>query len=157
MESKEIKLVSPKGNQHWTFIERTDAEAPILWPPDTKNWLTGKDHDASKDWGQEEKGTSENEIVGWHQWFNGLESEQTSGDSEGQGSLNCWSPWVTRSWTRLSDWTATNPHQGPARITLCVRLWGYKSIWKLRTSWHTCSSNSLKSIIFKNPPSFFFL
>ena len=156
MDSKEIKLVNPKGNQPWIFIERTDAEAPILWPPDTKNWLVGKDQDAGKDWGQEEKGTSENEIAGWHHWFNGLESEQTSGDSEGQGSLTCFSPWATRSWTRLSDWT-TSPHQGPVRTTLSVRLGGYKSTWKLRTSRHTCSSNSLKGIIFKNPPSYFLL
>ena len=98
LDSKEIKLVNPKGNQPWIFIRRTDAEAeaPILWPPDSKNWLIGKDPDARKDWGQEEKGTTEDEMVGWHQQFNGHESEQIQRDSEGQGSLVCWSPWGRR-------------------------------------------------------------
>ena len=70
-----------------------EAEAPILGLPDAKNQLTGKDPDAGKDWGQEEKGAKEDEIVGWHHRFNGHESEQTLGDSEGQGSLVCYSPW----------------------------------------------------------------
>ena len=75
LDCKEIKPVNPKGN--WIFIERTDAEAetPILWPPDAKNWLTGKDPDAGKDWGQEEKGMTEDEMVGWHHWLNGHELE----------------------------------------------------------------------------------
>ena len=79
LESKEIKPVNPKGNQSWIFIGRTDAEAeaPILWPPDVKNWLTGKNPDAEKDWRQEEKGTSESEMVGWHHRLDGHEFEQT--------------------------------------------------------------------------------
>ena len=74
---KEIKPVNPKGNQFWIFIERTDAEAeaPILWPPDVRNWLTGKDPDARKDLGQEGKGMTDNEMVGWHHWLNGHEFE----------------------------------------------------------------------------------
>ena len=86
---------NPKGNQSWIFIGRTDAEAgtPIFWPPDVKNWLIGEDPDAGKDWGQEEKWVTEDKIVGWHHWFNGHEFEQTPGDSEGQGSLACCSPW----------------------------------------------------------------
>ena len=87
LDSKEIKPVNPKGNQPWTFIGRTDAEAPILWPPDAKSWLIGKDPDAGKDWGQEEKGVTEDEMVGWHHRLNEHEFEQTLGDSEGQGSL----------------------------------------------------------------------
>ena len=77
LDSKEIKPVNLKGNQSWIFIGRTDAEAeaPILWPPDVKNWLTGKDPDAGKDWSQEEKGTTEDEMVGWHHQLNGHESE----------------------------------------------------------------------------------
>ena len=92
---KEIKTVSPKENQSWIFIGRTDAEAeaPILWPPDVKSWLTGKDTDAGKDWGQEKKGVTEGEMVGRHYWLNGHEFEQTPGDGEGQGSLVCYSPW----------------------------------------------------------------
>ena len=92
---KEIKLVNPKGNQPWMFIGRTGAkaEAPILWPPDVKNWFIGKDPDAEKDWGQEEKGAAEDEMVGWHHWLHGHESEQAPGDREGQGSLASCSPW----------------------------------------------------------------
>ena len=87
--------VHPKGNHSWIFIRRTDAEAetPILWPPDAKSWLIGKDPDAGKDWRQEEKGMTEDEMVGWHHWFNGHEFEQTPGNGEGQGSLACCSPW----------------------------------------------------------------
>ena len=77
----------------WIFVGRTDAEAPILWPPDVKSWLIGKDPDAGKDWGQEEKGTTEDEMVGWHHWLNGREFKQTLGDSGGQGSLARCSPW----------------------------------------------------------------
>ena len=76
LDCKEIKPINPKGNQSWLFIESTDAEAegPILWPPDVKNWLTGKDPDARKDWRQEQKGTTKNEMVEWHHWLNGHES-----------------------------------------------------------------------------------
>ena len=92
--SKEIKPVHPKGNQAWIFIGRTDAEAeaPILWPPDTKNRFIRKDSDAGQDWRQEEKGTTEDDTVGWHHWFNGHESDQVLGNGEGQGSLACCSP-----------------------------------------------------------------
>ena len=107
LDCKEIQPVYPKGDQSWVFIGRTDveAEAPILRPPDAKSQLIGKDPDAGKDWGQEEKGTTEDEMVRQHQWFNGHESEQTLGDGEGQGSLLCCSPWVANSRTWLSDWT----------------------------------------------------
>ena len=92
---KEIKPVNPQGNQPWIVIGRTDveAEAPILWPPDAKNWLIGKNPDAGKDWRQEEKWMTEDEMVGWCHWLNGHEFEQTPGDSEGQESLVCCSPW----------------------------------------------------------------
>ena len=95
LDSKEIKPVNPKGNQLWIFIGRTDAKAEtsILWPPDAKSWLTGKDPVAEKDWGQEEKVVTEDEMVGWHHRLNGDEFEQTPGDNEGQGSLLCCSPW----------------------------------------------------------------
>ena len=96
LDSKQIKPVNPKLNQPWIFIRKTDAEAPILWPPDAKSWLIGKDLDAGQDWGQEEKGKIEEEMVRWHHhnsWLNGHEFEQTLGDSEGPGSLACCSPW----------------------------------------------------------------
>ena len=92
---EEIKLLNPKGNQPWIFTGRTDAEAPMLWPPDVKRWLNGKNHDAGKDWRQE-KGTTKDEMVGWHHWLNGYEFEQTMGDSAGQESLACCSPWLCK-------------------------------------------------------------
>ena len=95
LDSKEIKPTHPKASQPWILIGRTDAEAdaPILWPPDAKSQLTVKDSDAGKDWGQEEKGETEDEIVGWHHQLSGNEFEQTLGDSEGQGSLVCCPSW----------------------------------------------------------------
>ena len=95
LDSKEIKPINPKGNQPWLFTGRTDVEVetPILWPPDVKTWLIGKDPDAGKEWRQEEKGMTEDEMVGWHHQLNGQEFEQTPGDSEGQASLVCCSPW----------------------------------------------------------------
>ena len=85
LNCKKIKPIYPKGNHPWIFIGRTDAkaEAPILWPPDVKNWLIGKDPDAGKDWMQEEKGTTEVEMVGWHHWLNGHEFEQALGVGNG--------------------------------------------------------------------------
>ena len=95
MDWKEIQPVNPKGNQSWVFIGRTDAEAetPIFWPSDAKNWLIWKDPDAGKDWRQEEKGITEGEMVGWYHWFNGHEFEQALGVGDGQGGWACCSPW----------------------------------------------------------------
>ena len=91
LDYKEIKPVHPKGNQSWIVIGRTDAEAetPILWPPDVKNWLTGKYPDAGKDWKHEVKGTTEDEVVGWHHRLDGHAFEQGLGVDYGQGSLAC--------------------------------------------------------------------
>ena len=109
LDCKEIKPVNPKGNESWIFIGRTDAEAeaPILWPPDVKNWLIGKDPDAGKDWRWEEKGMTEEEMVGWHHWLNGHEFEWTLGDSEGQGGLACYIPWSCKEldMTERLNWT----------------------------------------------------
>ena len=95
MDSQESQPVHPKGNQSWIFIGRTDAEAeaPTLWPPDAYNHLIGKDPHSGKDQGKKEKGTREDEMVGWHHRFNERELGQTLGDGEGQGSLACCSPW----------------------------------------------------------------
>ena len=107
LECKEIQPVNPKGNQSWIFIRRTDAEAetPILWPPDAKNRLIGKDPDAGKDWRQEEKGSTEDEMVGWHHQHVGHEFEWALGVGDGQGGLVCFSLGIAKSWTLLSDWT----------------------------------------------------
>ena len=95
LASKEIKAVNPKGNQPWIFMRRTDTEAkaPILWLPVTKSWLIRKDPDAGKDWRQEEKGTKEDQMVGWHRQLNAHEFEQTPGDSKEQGSVVRCSQW----------------------------------------------------------------
>ena len=122
---KESKSVSPKGNQSWIFIWRTDAEAeaPILWPPDGKNWLVRKDPDAGKDWKREVKGMTEDEMVGWHHRLNGHDFEQTLGVDDGQGGLTCCSPWGPKSRTWLSDWTELSEHvtQSWANLILSPR------------------------------------
>ena len=106
LDSKEIKPVNPKGNQPGIFIRRAgpEAEAPILWPPDAKSQLIGKDPDAGKDWRQEEKGMTEDEMVGWHHWLNGHEFEQSLRVGDGQGSLMCCSPWGRKE-SDMSNWT----------------------------------------------------
>ena len=109
LDCKAIKPFNPKGNQSWIFVGRTntEAETPVLWPPDAKNWLIGKDPDAGQDWRQEEKGMTGDEMVGWHHWLDGHEFEQALGFGDRQGSLACCSPWTqfTKSQTWLSDWT----------------------------------------------------
>ena len=121
--SKDIKLVNPKGNQSWIFIRRTDAEAeaPILWPPDVKSRLIGKDPDAGKDWRQEEKGTTEDEMVGWYHWLNGHEFEQILGDSEGLWSLACCSLWGHRE-SDMTEWLNNNS-------LLCLKLTNLYPPW----------------------------
>ena len=108
LDYKKIKAGSPKGNQSWIFVRITDAEAeaPILWPPDTKNWLLGKYPDAGKDWRQE-KGTTEDEMIGWHHWVNGHEFEQALGDGEGQVSQECCNPWNCKE-SDTTEWLNNN-------------------------------------------------
>ena len=105
LDCKEIQPVHPKGNQSWIFTGRTDAEAetPVLWPPDAKNWLIGKDPDAGKDWRQEEKWMTEDEMVGWHNRLDGHELEQAPGVGDGQGGLACCSPWGRRE-SDMTEW-----------------------------------------------------
>ena len=112
LDCKEIKPVNPRGNQPWKFAGRTDAEAeaPILWPPDAKSWLTAKDSDAGEDWEQEEEGATEEEIVGWPHRLNGHEFEQILGDSEGQGSLACYSPWYHKG-SDMTEWLNNNKNK----------------------------------------------
>ena len=121
LDCKEIQPVHPKENQSWIFIGRTDAKAetPILWPPDAKSWLIWKDPGAGKDWGQEEKGMTEDEMVGWHHQLGGHEFEWTPGVGDGQGGLACCSPWGCKqldtteqlnwhfyfSWVNPLDWS----------------------------------------------------
>ena len=105
LDCKKIKPFNPKGNQSWIFIGNSDAEAeaPILWPSDMKNWLIGKDPDAGKD--SRQKRMTEDEMVAWHHWLDGHEFDQALWDGEGQGCLASCSAWGCKSWTRLSNWT----------------------------------------------------
>ena len=107
LDCKEIQGSHSKGDQSWVFIGETDAETetPILWPPHAKNWLIGKDSDAGRHWGQEKKGTTEDEMAGWHQQLDGHEFEWTPGVGYGQGGLECCDSWGHKSRTWLSDWT----------------------------------------------------
>ena len=109
LDCKEIHPVNLKGNQSWIFIGRTDAKAeiPILWPPDAKNWLIRKAPDAGKGWRREEKGTTEDEMVGWHHWCRGHEFEQAPGVGVGQGGLVCCGPWGRKEshTTEQLNWT----------------------------------------------------
>ena len=138
LDSKEIKPVHPKGNQSWIFIGRTDAEGetPVLWPPDVKKWLTGKDPDAGTDWRQEEKGMTEDELVGWHHQLNGHEFEQALGVAYGQGSLACCSPWGLKEsdMTVWLNWTEAQvevlPHQCPyTHGAVCCAFYQLSSHW----------------------------
>ena len=126
LDCKEIQPVHPEGNKSWIFIRRTDAETPILWPPNAKNWLIGKDPDAGKDWGQEEKGTTEDEMVRWHHRLDGHEFEQAPGVVDWKRSLPCCSPWGGKksdmteqlNWTEPSTSTITPMHKhGQTYIT----------------------------------------
>ena len=109
LDCKEIQAVHPKGDQSCVFIGRTDVEAetPILWQTDGKSWLIGKDPDTGEDWGQEEKGMTEDEMVGWHHWLDGHEFEQAPGVGKGQGSLACCSAWGCKELdtTEQLNWT----------------------------------------------------
>ena len=115
LDCKEIQPVHSKGDQSWDFFGRNDAKAetPVLWPPHVKSWLIGKDSDAGRDWGQEKKGTTEDEMAGWHHWRDGHESEWTLGVGDGQGGLACYDSWGRKeldtteqlNWTELKIFT----------------------------------------------------
>ena len=114
LNCKEIQPVHPKRNQSWIFIGMTAAEAetPILWSPDAKNWFIGKDPDAGKDWRRGEKGTTENEMVGWHHRLNRHEFESTPGVGDGQGDLACCSPWGLKESYTTEQLNWTEPLEG---------------------------------------------
>ena len=132
-----IKPANPKGNQSWIFIGQTGTEAntPILWPPDAKNWLSGKDPDAGRDWRLEEKGTTEDEMAGWQHWLNGCESGWAPRVGDGQGGLRAVIHGIAKSQTRLSDWTELNWTDmfyaliGFTYCALDLVMWGVARSW----------------------------
>ena len=120
---KEIQPVHSKGDQSWLFLGRTDAKAetPVLWPPHAKSWLIRKDSDAGRDWGQEEKGTTEDEMAGWHHRLDGHEFEWTLGVGDGQGSLTCCNSWGRKEldMTEWLNWTEYSI------VCVCVYIYIY--------------------------------
>ena len=152
LDCREIQSVHPKGDQSWIFIGRidTEAEVVILRPPNVKSWLIGKDPEARKDWGQEEKGMTEDEMVGWHHRLNGHEFEQAPGDSEGQRSLACCSLW---SWKELNATEQLNGDNKPSPCQTSGTVWkdplcpASSPIW-----WLSCACRLWPSITGTNGP-----
>ena len=127
LDCKEIQPVHSEGD----FFGRNDAKAetPVIWPPDVKSWLIGKDSDAGRDWGQEEKGTTEDEMAGWHHWLDGREAQWTPGVGDGQGGLACCDSWGrkesdTTEWLIWSDLILPGESQGWGSLVGC-RLWSH--------------------------------
>ena len=126
LDCKEIQPVHSEGDQTWDFFGRNDAKAetPVLWPPHGKSWLIGKDSDAGRDWGQEEKGITEDEMAGWNHRLDGREFEWTLGVGDGQGGLACCDSWGRKESDTTSDWAELNWNTGITFDDLqCVRWW----------------------------------
>ena len=122
LDSIEIQLVNPKGDQPWIFIGRTDAEAPICWPSDEKSQLIVKDPDAGQHWRQEEMGKTEDELVGRHHWLDGQEFEQAPGVGAGQGNLACCSPWGHKE-SDTTEWLTWTEVQYLLRKIIYTSTW----------------------------------
>ena len=150
LDCKEIQPVHPKGNQSWIFIGRTDAEAeaPMLWPSDARNWLLRKDPDAGKDWRQQKKGMTEKEMVGWHHQLYGHEFEQALGVGDGQGSVVWSSPWGCKesnmtewwNWTKLSIIKKLYSISQELQHALHFRIKGFSVFWERGGKSVWCSS-----------------
>ena len=140
-----IKSVNLKGNQSWMFIGRTDAEAetPILWPPDAKSRLIGKDPDAGKNWRQEEKGKRKDEMVGWHHWLNGHQFEQLQKMVKDREVWRAVVHGVTKGWTQLSNWTTTKLQKALLRGFSWLNTWKTTSVlWKRIHGWRNRTQRS---------------
>ena len=145
--------VHPKGDQSWIFIGRTDVEVetPVFWPPDMKNWLIWKDPDAGKDWRQEKKGTTEDEMVGWHYWLNGHEFESAPGVVDRQGGLACCSPWGRKDsdTTEQLNWTELHTllRRTVYLLHICVALLLTQEGMKVGSSGKFIFTSSLYSLL----------
>ena len=158
LDCKEIQPVHSKRDQSWMFFGRTDAKAetPVLWPPHAKSWLTGKGSDAGRDWGQEKKGTTKDEVAGWHQWLDGRQFEWTPGDGDGQGGLACCNSWGRKkldttqqlNWTEL-NWTTTSNYISMANKQLIILLEGKESLL------HLAGRRQMLPLFFWIAPTFF--
>ena len=139
LDCKEIQPAHSEGDQPWVFFGRNDAKAetPVLWPPRAKSWLTGKDSDAGRDWGQEEKGTTEDEMAGWHHWLDGRESEWTPGVVDGQGGLACCDSWGHKEsdTTERLNWTGLNLEANNSHRVSSMAQWQLKLIQSPLNFW----------------------
>ena len=155
LDCKEIQLVHPKGDQSWVFIGRTDAKAEtgILWLPHEKSWLTGKDPDAGRDWGLEEKGMTEDEMAGWHHWLVGHGFGWTLGVGDGQGGLACWLQRVGHNWVTELNWIIDNGKESEKEY---IYIWLNHFVVHLKLTQH-CKSTIVqlreKGICRKKSPS----
>ena len=138
---KEIQPVHSEGNQPWDFFGRNDAESetPVLWPPHAKSWLIGKESDLGRDWGQEEKGMTEDEMAGWHRWLDGHESEWTTGHGDGQGGLACCDSWGRKEsdMTEQLNWTELQKYHKvfyvSEKVSKCVLKFFLKQLLSSKT------------------------
>ena len=131
LDCKEIQPVHPKGDQSWVFNGRTDVETetPILWPPDAKSWLIWKDPDAGKDWRQEEKGTTEDKMVGWHHWLNGHGFGWTLGGGDGEGGLVCCGSWGRKK-SDTTEWLNWTDQEFHTQKKVDKKVYGIWNVWK---------------------------
>ena len=137
LDYKEIQPVHPKGDQSWVFIGSTDfeAETSIIWPPDVKSWLIWKDPDAGKDWGQEEKGKTEDEKVGWHHWLNGHGFGWTLGVGDGQGGLACCGSWNRKESDMTKQWNWTELNLKHSSMNFLIFIWASRSLFNKLLFW----------------------
>ena len=144
LDCKEIQPVHSEGDQPLVFFGRNDAKAetPVLWPPHAKSWLIGKDSDAGRDWGQEEKGTTEDEMAGWHHWLDGHEFGWTPGIGDGQGGLACCDSWGYKELdtNERLNWTKLN-------VKMLLMLYSELSLWSLMCTWHLESESERRSVV----------
>ena len=153
LDCKVIQPVHSEGHQSWVFFGRTDAkvETPIPLPPHAKSWLIGKDSDAGRDWGQEEKGTTEDEMAGWHHWLDGREPEWTPGVGDGQGGLACCNSWGHKEsdTTEQLNWTQLNCMDRGEKV-LNKYKWKPVLPWRLLERWFWWKLTEMVSMLFKS-------
>ena len=160
LDCKEIQPVHPKGDQSWVFIGRTDAEAeaPILRSPDAKSWLIGKDPDAGRDWGQEEKGMTEDEMVGWHHRLDRHGFRWTPGVADGQGGLACCDSWGRKESDTTEQLNWTDWGSGPRHVPAPLNTWNFSELYQTQGHHDLFSKQNLLAaaictlVVSKSPP-----